>query len=157
MARILLHHLRGARFPTPVEPDALTRITDATTNISLGLHWLAATADEDRVTPAVLEAARENAVQRYRTALLADFTPHHERVLTAIDQLTETDERVFTGAVYDRYAALCRTSGQRPLTPRRISDFLTHLELLGLIDVTHHDGGPQGKTRELRPAYLEEL
>jgi Cdc6-like AAA superfamily ATPase len=40
------------------------------------------------------------------------------------------------------------------MSTRRISDYLTHLELLGIINVDHHDGGAEGKTRILRLQHL---
>jgi len=36
------------------------------------------------------------------------------------------------------------------LTNRRLSDFLTHLDLLGLIEAEYHRGGEAGKTREIQ-------
>nr|WP_170977323.1 hypothetical protein [Halorussus salinisoli] len=78
-------------------------------------------------------------------------------MLKAIEQVTAETAPANTGTVYDRYATLCRCRGWQPLTVRRISDFLDHLECLGLIQVDYFRGGEQGKTRSIRLTPLEDL
>lgn len=158
-ADILTQRVQDVSPDATVHADAVTAVTATTTNIALGLHWLAAAlrTTDGPVTPTAVHAVRDDAVHRYRTTLLTDFTPHHTNLLEAIDRLTAGDTRVTTGVVYDEYNDLCRTTGTAPLTIRRTSDFLRHLELLHLIDVTHHTGGETGKTRAIRPTTLEEF
>lgn len=158
-ATILTQQIQNTATDISVQPDAISAVTATATNITVGLHWLAAaiqTADGP-VTPATIEAVRGDGVSRYRKTLLSAFTAHHIILLEAIDRLTTGEHRVTTGTVYDRYEHLCRTISTAPLTARRIGDFLRHLELLHLIDVTHHTGGETGKTREIRPTTLEEF
>lgn len=83
--------------------------------------------------------------------MLQDFTPHHALLLEAIDPLcTDSQDTTFAGDVYTRYNDLCDNVNRDVLTNRRLGDFLTHLTLLGLIEVEYHRGGEAGKTYEIR-------
>ena len=158
-AQILRTRVEEVVVPGFVTTSAIDRITTTSTNITLGLHWLAraaATAD-DMITAELVNTVQRDALRQYRTACLTAFTSHHRLVLRAIEQLTSDGSSVYTGPVYDRYTELCRFANTSPLTARRISDYLIHLELLDLIDITHHDGGTTGKTREIRLMPIQQL
>lgn len=151
--QILADRARKALRPQSMHRAALTDITSTTQNITLGLIWLqeAAAAADQQITRDVAEATAETAYYKYVTHLLADFTPNHRRLYDAIDRLTQSQvDLITTGAVYDEYSEHCETAGVTPLGERRVSDFLDHLELLDLIEVTYHYGGPKGKTREIQ-------
>lgn len=157
-ARILRSRIQDVIPSAAVTTTAIDRITATSTNITLGLHWLVqAAAANDTITVDVVDDVQRDALRQYRTARLSAFTPHHRLVLRAIEQLTDDGGTVYTGPVYDRYTDLCRFADVSPLTARRISDYITHLKLLNLIDVTHHDGGETGKTREIRLTPIQEL
>lgn len=153
IVHILETHLQDASLLDAVDQDALSLIADTTGNIQLALHWLeqAASTSEEQVTDELLRNVKSAAVQRYRDVLLTAFSSHHHLLFEAISQLVaEHGRSVNTGVVYDRYADLCDSTGNDPLSHRRITDFITHLELLNIIIVNHHTGGANGKTREIR-------
>jgi len=54
-----------------------------------------------------------------------------------------------TGEVYDCYRDLCRRSGFSPLTQRRITDFISELDMLGIITARLKSFGRGGRTREI--------
>ncbi len=54
-----------------------------------------------------------------------------------------------TGEVYDTYRDLCRRSGFVPLTQRRITDFISELDMLGIITARLKSFGRGGRTREI--------
>jgi cell division control protein 6 len=54
-----------------------------------------------------------------------------------------------TGEVYDTYRELCRRSGFSPLTQRRITDFISELDMLGIITARLKSFGRGGRTREI--------
>ncbi|EMA39162.1 Cdc6/Cdc18 family protein [Halobiforma nitratireducens] len=156
--RILEQRVDAALPSKTVDTAALEYIAATTVNLTVALHWLAcAVAQRDEITVGAVQAVEQDAVRRYRDARLTPFTRHHKMLLAVIEHLTVDTETVTTGTVYEQYTAHCTEQGDDPLTSRRISDYLTHLELLGLIDVTHHDGGRTGKTREIRPVPLQDL
>ena len=138
--------------------DALAHIASTTSNIRLGLIWLnraaELVAEESVITENDVVTVQDDAVRRYRHAALDAFSRHHTIALKAIQQLTAEIDRIYTGAVYERYETLSRYRGIDPFSTRRISDFLHHLELLGLIKVDHYHGGRHGKTRHIRLAAL---
>ena len=150
--QILADRARKALKPQSMHRAALAEIASTTQNITLGLLWLrvAATAADQQITRDVVQDTAETAYYEYVKYLLNDFTPHHRRLYDAIDRLAQEAGEMTTGVVYDEYHEQCETAGVAPLGERRISDFLVHLELLHLIEVTYHYGGPKGKTREIQ-------
>jgi len=159
-AEILRTHARDL-VSQPVTNAAVRQIARQTTNIHVGLHWLARAGEVHDVhaviTAKTLQLLRWDAFDRYGLYTLTAFTRHHAILLKAIQQVTGETDRVYTGTVYDRYATLCRCRGWQPLTVRRIGDYLDELELLGLIEVEQYRGGTEGKTRLIRLTPLEEL
>ncbi len=155
--QILADRARRALRPQSVHQDALTAIAETTQNITIGLLWLREAAEEaeDHITPDLVEETRLAAYYEYVTHLLDAFTPHHRRVYDAIDRLDKALDPPFTsGAVYEEYREHCKAADVAPLSERRVGDFLTHLELLDLIEATHYSGGDKGKTREIRLASI---
>jgi len=137
----------------PVYPQAIESIAETTTNIRFGMHWLqyAMRETETVVSKDEVKQIHGEAIQRYRDVMLQDFTPHHSLLLEAIYHLCdEGREPTFAGDVYTRYNEFCTSVQRDPLTNRRLSDFLTHLDLLGLIEAEYHRGGEAGKTREIQ-------
>ncbi len=65
--------------------------------------------------------------------------------------LTESGYRKFTtGEVYAVYRNLCRRIGVDVLTQRRISDLISELDMLGIINSIVISKGRYGRTREIR-------
>ena len=150
--QILADRARQALRPESIEQSTLSHITEMTQNITLGRIWLREAADtaNERITLELVEKLQPTVYQEYVEYLLADFTPHHQRLYEAIERLADELESSFqTGAVYDEYREHCDTAGVAPLSERRVSDFLTHLERLNLIETTYHYGGVKGKTRDI--------
>lgn len=143
-----------------VTDSGLNAIATATRNIRLGQAWL------DRVnevcgdvsaTIDLVQTVRGDALRRYHTELLHPFSRHHAVLLRAITGLTQAKGMVYTGDVYERYRALCRFQAIEPFSTRQLSDYLVHLDLLGLIRMEYFYGGVQGKTRRIWLPALEEL
>ncbi|MFC4550222.1 MULTISPECIES: Cdc6/Cdc18 family protein [Halorussus] len=150
--QILGDRARRALQPESVERTALSRIASTTSNIAIGLCWLraAAEATDDTVTRDLIDEVQSAGYAKYVTELLDDFTPHHRRLYETIDLLSQDWDPVVSGTVYEAYRRRCIDADVTPLSERRISDFLVHLEFLGLIEATYHYGGNKGKTREIR-------
>ena len=78
--------------------------------------------------------------------------PIHSK-LTQLAVLMQHDQglnRITTGSVYESYAQLCRTGGISSLTKRRVSDFISELSTLGIIDTSLISTGAYGRTRVIR-------
>ncbi|MFC4543068.1 Cdc6/Cdc18 family protein [Halosolutus amylolyticus] len=151
--QILSERARRALEPQSVERTALSRIASTTPNIAICLSWLrvAAEATDDAVTRDVVDEVQYTGYAEYVSELLDEFTPHHRRLYETIELLEQNEsETLLSGTVYDTYRERCSDTDVRPLSERRTSDFLTHLELLRLIEADYHYGGRKGKTREIR-------
>lgn len=135
-----------------LDREALTFLASRTRNIQLGLHWLtqARSSSMDRITIDVLRDVRPAAVQRYRDDLLSGATTHH-LLFEAINRLvTENGDEVRSGMVYERYTDLCESTSRDGLSTRRISEYITDLALLDIIDVDKYAGGKFGRTRKIQ-------
>lgn len=154
MYQILATRAKAALTADSLQRDALRRIADRTQNATVGLHWLRAAADqaEDVITEGVVERSYESAIEAYVSGLLAPFSEHHGVLYRVIVELTRDGDFVCSGAVYDAYRERCES--MEPLSTRRVSDFLKHLEHLGLIFADYKYGGEHGKTRFVRAKYL---
>jgi len=71
-------------------------------------------------------------------------------VLFSVVLLTEKNSRkIVTGDVYAVYRALCRQSGLDVLTQRRVSDLISELDMLGIINAQIISKGRYGRTKEI--------
>lgn len=55
-----------------------------------------------------------------------------------------------TGDIFSLYKDICRNTGLKTLTQRRISDLIAELDMLGIINTTVISKGRYGRTREIR-------
>jgi len=56
---------------------------------------------------------------------------------------------LFTGEIYELYKQLCKKTNLRPLTQRRVSDIVSELDMLGIINAKVISKGRYGRTREI--------
>lgn len=59
------------------------------------------------------------------------------------------DRRILTGDVYSMYKQICERSGINVLTQRRVSDLISELDMLGIIQARIISKGRHGRTREI--------
>jgi cell division control protein 6 len=83
----------------------------------------------------------------------------HQATLYSIflKQRATPKERIYTGDIYDIYKEICKKSGLRPLTQRRLSDIVAELDMLGIINAKVISKGRYGRTREICIATNDEL
>ena len=65
-----------------------------------------------------------------------------------------------TGEIYEEYKNLCNINNSAILTQRRISDLISELDMLGLINARLISKGRHGRTREIYstiPSDLKEI
>jgi cell division control protein 6 len=79
-------------------------------------------------------------------------------VLWAIIILDEGgQEETQTGDVYSVYEGKCKNNGLHPLTQRRISDLLSELDMMGVINAKIISLGRYGRTRQIRLNVSEKV
>ncbi|RKY00900.1 MAG: cell division control protein Cdc6 [Spirochaetes bacterium] len=73
-----------------------------------------------------------------------------QAVFKAILNLYRKGERnIQTGDVYDLYSQICKKNNLIPLTQRRVSDLISELDTLGIINATVLSKGRYGRTRKI--------
>ncbi len=81
-------------------------------------------------------------------------------ILYSIFNLSETIKKLETGEIYEEYKNLCNINNSAILTQRRISDLISELDMLGLINARLISKGRHGRTREIYstiPSDLKEI
>jgi len=95
----------------------------------------------------------EDKIERDRVVDIVKTQPKQFQVtLYSILQIIKQDhknKKIFTGEVYALYKDFCNRIGLRPLTQRRISDIITELDMLGIINANVISKGKYGRTREI--------
>jgi len=152
-----LLHREADRHGINATENAVRYITQHTSNMNYAEQWLHTAHDyaEDAVTESLTAQTQSEARIRYENQLLSKVSKHHHIVLEAINELTDpVDTTVTTVTVYSHYEDICEVLEEEPRTHRRVTIYIDHLDLLGIVDVATHNGGSQGKTREIK---LQEL
>lgn len=94
--------------------------------------------DKDRILEAVKTQPRQS-----------------QAVLWSILKVKE--EEVYTGDIYNIYEKVCFENGIKPLTQRRVSDLISELDLLGIINAKVISKGRYGRTRIVKLNLQEQL
>jgi Cdc6-like AAA superfamily ATPase len=152
--QVLVQRSRDSLKPQSVHQNALTYIASTTQNLTYALTWLETTAKKsvDKITEDKVRECREQAYKDCIDKQLREFTTHHRLLIQAIEELEkeEGEPPIQTGEIYQRYHELSESYSEDPVSNRRLSTYLKHLELLQLIESKYHYGGQQGKTRGIR-------
>ncbi len=67
------------------------------------------------------------------------------------------EKKILTGDVYDSYLKICSQISLKPLTQRRISDIITELDMLSIINAKVISKGRYGRTREIGIAVSKDI
>ncbi|MCX6815373.1 MAG: orc1/cdc6 family replication initiation protein [Candidatus Aenigmarchaeota archaeon] len=102
--------------------------------------------DLDRVTETVKVQPTQSQAVLYSIILLKNKIN---------DQKKWVDKRLMTGDVFDQYCQICASNGLKSLTQRRVSDLISELDMLGIINAKVISNGRHGRTREIIPAMNE--
>ncbi len=75
---------------------------------------------------------------------------HSKLILLGILNQGTRGSPLTSGEVYQAYGLLCRRAGILPLTPRRVTDLVSELDMLGLVEAQVKSYGRGGRTKEVR-------
>ena len=99
-----------------------------------------------------------NKIERDKILDVIESEPKQfQLVLLAIFELSEKNEKMFTGEVYKVYQEFCKKVNIEALTQRRVSSIISEFDMLGLINARNLSRGTYGKTREIRSAIPKEI
>lgn len=78
--------------------------------------------------------------------------PKHSKLVLYSILLTESNghDKLTTGQVYSSYEKLCKKCGMNPLTQRRITDLISELDMMGLVNARVKSFGRRGRTKEIQ-------
>lgn len=99
-----------------------------------------------KVTKAHVQQARME-IERDRLAEVIRTLPLHGKILLLSLAISYGEGGRTTGEVYNVYRDLCRGLGVEPVTQRRVSDIISELDMLGVVNAKVVNRGRYGKTR----------
>ncbi len=114
--------------------------------------------DSDIVLMEHIQLAEEK-IEINRISELVKTLPTQSKLLMySIFQLIEkTNTKLETGEIYEKYKDLCNVNNTSILTQRRISDLISELDMLGLINARLISKGRHGRTREIYSTIPNDL
>ena len=101
----------------------------------------------------------EDKIERDRIVDIVATQPkqHQVTLYSIITLYSKRKNIIFTGEIYELYKELCDKTGLRPLTQRRISDVISELDMIGLINAKVISKGRYGRTREISLSLSKSL
>ena len=94
----------------------------------------------------------KNKIEADRIAEVVRTLPLQSKLVLSSILLLDTERRkrrFSTGEVYNMYRKLCKYTGTDVLTQRRVTDLISELDALGLINAVVISKGRYGRTREI--------
>lgn len=102
------------------------------------------------ITVAHVRRAFEKMEQDKMVEVVRTLPSQSKLVLLSVVLLTERNShKIVTGDVYNIYHKLCRQGGLDVLTQRRVSDLISELDMLGIINAQIISKGRYGRTKEI--------
>ena len=106
---------------------------------------------DNKVTEEHVDAASEKIDYDRIIESVKSLPKQSKIVLHSIIELVEGgQEEIQTGDVYNIYENKCKKSGLTPLTQRRISDLISELDMMGIINAKVVSLGRYGRTRQIK-------
>ena len=68
---------------------------------------------------------------------------------TIISCFEKESQNMLTGDVYDKYIGLCKKINIKSITQRRVSDIISEMDMLGIINAKVISKGRYGRTKEI--------
>ena len=110
------------------------------------------------ISPNHIDRAEER-IEKNRVLEIVQTQPKQSQVvlLSILELIGNTQKKIETGEVFEKYRDICRSIGLNILTQRRISDLISELDMLGLINAKVISKGRYGRTREIYITIPESL
>ena len=105
---------------------------------------------DSTITEAHVKSAKNSMDMNVVEEAIKTLTVQSKCVLLSIVKNTESDNRtMITGDVYIVYKEIVDILGFSPLTQRRITDLISELDMMGLINASIRSFGRAGRTKEI--------
>jgi|TARA_Y100000310_G_scaffold344731_2_gene459127 cell division control protein 6 len=100
----------------------------------------------------------EDKIEKNRILELVKTLPNQSKlILYSVFLLNKQKSKLETGEIYEAYSDLCKINDTSILTQRRISDLISELDMLGLINARVISKGRHGRTREIYSTIPSDL
>ncbi len=111
----------------------------------------------DKVKIEFVDLAQEK-IERERIVEVISTQPKQYQIIlySSIILNNSRNSYFFTGELYELYKKSCSSLRQRPLTQRRVSDIISELDMLGILNARIISKGRYGRTREVKVAIPNE-
>ncbi len=111
---------------------------------------LAERSDEPEVSMEYVDAAQDK-IEKDRLKETVRSQPKQSKLLlyTIFDEHQANGGKMVTGDIYANYKEYADQAGMKTLTQRRISDLISELDMLGIINAKVRSKGRYGRTREI--------
>lgn len=109
------------------------------------------------VTEEHVDLANEKMERETLIEIVRKQTLHAKLIIHCLINEMHRNQRIYSGDLYDVYCRICKQLSIRPLTQRRVSDFLNEFDILGIISNKTISRGRYGRTREIVLTIPEDL
>ena len=111
---------------------------------------IAERSDAEIITTQHVDLAQEK-IEKDRTVEAVKSQPKHAQVLlyAVLGMHKNNGNNIATGDVYTNYKKLCNKLGITSLTQRRVSDLISELDMLGILNARVISKGRYGRTRNI--------
>ena len=112
----------------------------------------------ERITEAHVRSANEKIEKDNTVEVVRTLPTQSKLLLYSVIQLEEVGGMTInTGEAYDTYKRMCRAMSLDILTQRRVSDLISELDLLGILNSRVVSRGRYGRTKEIKLDIPPEL
>jgi cell division control protein 6 len=113
---------------------------------------------KDKVEESDVDIAEEKIESETVEQIAKKLTKQSQAVLYAtLLILKSRDPPIYTGEMYDVYKSVCVRTASKILTQRRVSDLISELDMLGIINAKVISKGRYGRTREIDLPLSEDV
>ena len=119
---------------------------------------IAERTNKDHMDESDVDAAEEKIEVETVEQIVKRLPKQSQAVLySAFLILKSRDPPVYTGEIYDVYKGICVRTASKQLTQRRVSDLISELDMLGIINAKVISKGRYGRTREVSISVTEDV
>ncbi|MCD6546926.1 MAG: ORC1-type DNA replication protein [Nanoarchaeota archaeon] len=119
---------------------------------------LAERAGKDKIEEEDVDMAEEKIEKDTILEVVKKLPKQSQAVLYSVILILKNREPpVYTGEIYDVYKSICIRTATKPLTQRRVSDLVSELDMLGVINAKVISKGRYGRTREISISMSEDI
>ncbi len=111
---------------------------------------LAERSGDSKVTTTHVESAQEKIELDRVTEVIRTLPTQSKLILFTILQLVKQDiSHITTGEVYNLYRQFCKERDSDVLTHRRVTDLISELDMLGIVNAVVVSKGRYGRTKQI--------